>query len=153
MVRRGVYGSISRVFPNNFETTFDLPTPTLSAEKRYATNVPLQRLFFLNSPFVERQAESLARRVSDAGNEEAQVRKAYAIVFQRQPTAVELQASLDFLHQPVSEKAAETPVKSAFAAKPDSSGNSSASPPVPPEAQLKWLCWALLSSNEFLFVN
>ena len=44
MVRRGVYGSISRVVPNNFETTFDLPTPTFSAEKRYATNVPLQRL-------------------------------------------------------------------------------------------------------------
>lgn len=152
MVRRGVYGSISRVFPNNFETTFDLPTPTLSAEKRYATNVPLQRLFFLNSPFVEQQAEGLARRASGAGNEEAQVRKAYAIVFQRPPTAVELQASLDFLHQPVSDTA-QTLVSNAFAAKPEVPATSSASSQAPSDSALKWLCWALLSSNEFLFVN
>ena len=125
MIRRGVYGSISRVFPNNFETTFDLPTPTFSAEKRYATNVPLQRLFFLNSPFVEQQADGLARRVRDAGNEEAQVRKAYAIVFQRQPTAAELQASLDFLHQPVAE-APRGSVSNSIAAKPAPPGNSGA---------------------------
>lgn len=155
MVRRGVYGSISRVFPNNFETTFDLPTPTFSAEKRYATNVPLQRLFFLNSPFVEQQADGVARRVVDAGSDEAQVRKAFAIVFQREPTSEEMQASLDFLHHPV----AETPRASAsnsIAAKPETPGNSAAemaAPAAPVGSPMKWLCWALLSSNEFLFLN
>ncbi len=152
MIRRGVYGSISRVFPNNFETTFDLPTPTFSAEKRYATNVPLQRLFFLNSPFVERQADGLAQRVRDAGNEEAQVRKAFTIVFQREPTAAELQASLEFLHQPVAETP-QTPMSRSIAAKPQTPSVDSATPVAPSGFPLKWLCWALLSSNEFLFVN
>jgi hypothetical protein len=155
MVRRGVYGSISRVFPNNFETTFDLPTPTLSAEKRYATNVPLQRLFFLNSLFVQRQADGLAQRVRDAGSEEAQVHKAFAIVFQRQPTAAEIEASLGFLHQPLAE-APRTSMGNSMAAKPETPENSSAAvsaPEASSDARLKWLCWALLSSNEFLFVN
>ena len=152
MTRRGVYGSISRVFPNNFETTFDLPTPTFSAEKRYATNVPLQRLFFLNSPFAERQADGLAHRVRDAGNEEAQISKAFAIAFQREPTAAELKASLEFLHQPV----AETPQAStgnSIAAKPAATSAVTVPSPASSADPLKWLCWALLSSNEFLFVN
>jgi hypothetical protein len=152
MTRRGVYGSISRVFPNNFETTFDLPTPTFSAEKRYATNVPLQRLFFLNSPFVERQAEGLAQRVRDAGSDEAQIRKAFAIVFQRQPTAAEIQASLGFLHQPVAE-APQTPLTNSMAAKPETPSLEAAAPVTPSASPLKWFCWALLSSNEFLFLN
>jgi hypothetical protein len=152
MTRRGVYGSISRVFPNNFETTFDLPTPTFSAEKRYATNVPLQRLFFLNSPFVERQADGLAQRVHDAGSDEEQVRKAFAIVFQRQPTSAELQASVEFLHLPVAETP-RTSMGNPIAAKPETRSVETATPAAPSASPLKWLCWALLSSNEFLFVN
>ncbi len=153
MTRRGVYGSISRVFPNNFETTFDLPTPTFSAEKRYATNVPLQRLFFLNSPFVERQADGLAHRVRDAGSDEAQVRKAFAIVFQRQPTAAELQASLEFLHQQVAATPQSSTMGNSIAAKPETPSVAAATPAGPSSDPLKWLCWALLSSNEFLFLN
>jgi len=151
MMRRGVYGSISRVFPNNFETTFDLPTPTLSAEKRYSTNVPLQRLFFLNSPFVEQQAEGLAQRVGSAGNEEAQVRKAFAIAFQRQPTPTEIEASLKFLHEHVS-LAATSSLNNSVAAKPAASEIAGTSTPQT-DSSLKALCWALLSSNEFLFLN
>src|SRR5581483_9646977 len=69
MVRRGMYGAVSRVFPNEFQTLFDFPLPTLSAEKRYTTNVALQRLFFLNNEFVHRQAAALAERVQSAGDE------------------------------------------------------------------------------------
>jgi hypothetical protein len=76
----------------------------------------------------------------------------YSIVFQRQPTGVELQVSLDFLHSPISETDS-APVNRTLAAKPDSTNRSSASLPAPSESPLKWLCWALLSSNEFLFVN
>ena len=79
----------------------------------------------MNSPFVEQQADGLARRVIDAGSEEAQVQKAFAIVFQRQPTAAEMQASLDFLHRPV----AETPrasISNSIAAKPETPVSSGA---------------------------
>ena len=37
--------------------------PTISAERRYTTNVPQQRLFFLNNAFVHKQAEELANRI------------------------------------------------------------------------------------------
>ena len=50
-----------------FQATFDLPPATISAEKRYVTNVPQQRLFFLNNSFVHKQAEALAERVKSAG--------------------------------------------------------------------------------------
>ena len=41
---------------------FDFPNPNNTSEQRVVTNVPLQRLFFMNSSFVEEQAEALAKR-------------------------------------------------------------------------------------------
>jgi hypothetical protein len=167
MTRRGMYGEVSRVFPNDFQTLFDVPLPTLSAERRYTTNVALQRLFFLNNEFVHKQAAAMAERVRTAGNDEAQVRKAFEIVYQRDPSAEELKMSLELLREP-----ATGPVKpetsspsAAPAAKPapQSGGAAAAAPaeeakpasdaPRGPETPLEALCWALLSSNEFLFLN
>jgi hypothetical protein len=170
MVRRGMYGAVSRVFPNEFQTLFDYPLPTLSAERRYTTNVALQRLFFLNNEFVHKQAAALAERVKGAGTEEAQVRKAFEIVYQRDPSAEELSFSVALLHETTapttSDPATRADVSSkqaAFAAKPDGEAKDSmATPetPAPPAAKVKKvetpleaLCWALLSSNEFLFLN
>src|SRR5207302_39328 len=168
MTRRGMYGAISRVFPNEFQTMFDLPIPTLSAERRYTTNVALQRLFFLNNEFVHKQAAAMAERVKAAGNEDAQVRKAFEIVYQRDPSPEELSFSLALLHEgPTSSEPAtraEVSYKTAaFAAKPDDAKGSMTSTPEPASAKpvvvkkvetpLEALCWALLSSNEFLFLN
>ena len=68
MTRRGVYATVSRLYPSDFQSTFDLPPATISAEKRYSTNVPQQRLFFLNSAFVHKQAEAIAERLKAAGD-------------------------------------------------------------------------------------
>jgi len=168
MTRRGMYGAVSRVFPNEFQTLFDYPIPTLSAERRYTTNVALQRLYFLNNEFVHKQAEALADRVKAAGNEEAQVRKAFELVYQRDPSADELNFSVSLLHDSTVPATAE-PVRaetnfkqSAFAAKPDGEAkdtmSSAPAAPAKPavkkvETPLEALCWALLSSNEFLFLN
>ena len=62
--RRTLYGSVSRFQLDDYLQTFDFPDPNLSAERRYATNVPQQSLFFMNSPFVRRQAERLVRRLA-----------------------------------------------------------------------------------------
>ena len=61
--RRTLYGKVSRYKLDDFLQLFDFPSPNISAEQRYATNVPLQRLFFMNSDFVQQQAELLARRI------------------------------------------------------------------------------------------
>jgi hypothetical protein len=47
--RRTVYGKVSRYKLDEFLQLFDFPSPSQSAEKRFSTNVPLQRLFFMNS--------------------------------------------------------------------------------------------------------
>jgi hypothetical protein len=127
MRRRGMYGKVSRVFPNAFQVAFDFPGATLSAERRYITNVPQQRLFFLNNPFVSSAAAAMADRVKDAGNDEAQIRKAFLIAYQRDPSADELALMTQFLRRDPGSK-------------PDSE-----------KSRLQYVCWALLSSNEFLF--
>jgi hypothetical protein len=63
--RRTLYGEVSRFQLNEYLQTFDFPNPSLSAERRFSTNVPLQSLYFMNSPFVEAQAEALARRLAE----------------------------------------------------------------------------------------
>jgi Protein of unknown function (DUF1553). len=53
--RRTVYGKVSRYKLDDFLQLFDFPSPNLSAEKRFTTSVPLQRLFFMNSDFMQQQ--------------------------------------------------------------------------------------------------
>jgi hypothetical protein len=43
--RRTIYGKVSRYRLDDFLQLFDYPSPMSSAEKRFTTNVPLQRLF------------------------------------------------------------------------------------------------------------
>jgi mono/diheme cytochrome c family protein len=143
MTRRELYGHISRVFPNNFQSTFDLPVATLSAERRYTTNVPPQRLFFLNNEFVHKNADALAERVKNAGDERAQVKQAFLLAYQRPPTADELSLAVDLLHTHPD----PAPAPSGMASKADSSAKEK-----PPVSDLNSLCWALISSNEFLYV-
>ena len=63
--RRTIYGEVSRFQVDEFLQTFDFPNPSLSAERRYTTNVPGQSLYFMNSPFVRRQAELFVKRLLD----------------------------------------------------------------------------------------
>jgi hypothetical protein len=62
--RRTVYGKVSRYKLDTYLQTFDFPPPNISAEKRFTTTVPLQRLFLMNSDFMQIEAEDLARRVA-----------------------------------------------------------------------------------------
>jgi hypothetical protein len=95
--RRTVYGKVSRYKLDDFLQLFDFPNPGLSAEQRFTSNVPLQRLFFMNSDFVQQQAELLARRVEDAPSLEARIQKAYGIVFGRPATSQEVQLGVEYL--------------------------------------------------------
>jgi len=145
MTRRGVYGISSRMFPNTFQLTFDFLTPTISVERRFATTIPQQRLFFLNSPMVHNQAAALAERVGEEANEEARVTKAFEIAFQRRPSAEELTASMEFMRSPELLQAAST--------QPEFKNVATDKSKTPEESPLKSLCWALLSSTEFLYIN
>ena len=76
---------------------FDFPSPSSTADRRFATSTPLQRLFFLNSDFIARQSESLAAVVAREPGEEARIRRVYKILFGRDPDGKELSAGREFL--------------------------------------------------------
>ena len=94
--RRTLYGAISRAKPDQFLRLFDFPDPNETSEQRIATNVPLQQLFFLNSPFVQAQAELLDKRLGDSSMDE-KIRRTYSVLFNRVPSAEEVGKGAAFL--------------------------------------------------------
>jgi mono/diheme cytochrome c family protein len=90
--RRTVYGFISRRKLNPYLQLFDYPIPNATSEARNQTNVPLQRLFFMNSPIVLAESKVLAKQ---AGTVDA----LYERLFQRRPTVQERQLAQQFLAQ------------------------------------------------------
>ncbi len=96
--RRTLYAHITRGKSDPLLSLFDFPDPSLHSEKRVTTNVPSQRLFFLNSEIVGVQAEALAKRLQDSATTDAgRVEFAYRLLFSREPTASEREAGLEFL--------------------------------------------------------
>ena len=92
--RRTMYGSVSRRRLDPMLSLFDFPNPNQTSEQRITTDVPLQRLFLLNSPIVMQACEDLAKRIE---NEKDRVTAAYKLLFQREPTAKEKQLANTFL--------------------------------------------------------
>ncbi len=95
--RRTVYGRVSRYRLDEFLQLFDFPSASQTAEKRFVTNVPLQRLFFMNSDFMQQHAERLAARVSAEPTVELRIEKTYRTLFGRAPTAAEVEAGRAYL--------------------------------------------------------
>jgi hypothetical protein len=152
MTRRAVYATVSRLYPGDFQLTFDLPPATLSAEKRFVTNVPQQRLFFLNNNVVHTQAGTIADHLKSLGSEEAQVKKAFELIYQRAPLPEEITASVAYLKKPPIETVEETSAKKEEM--PTKKGDEKApARKVLPDSPLRSFVWALLSSNEFLYID
>jgi mono/diheme cytochrome c family protein len=149
MTRRAVYATVSRLYPGDFQLTFDLPPATLSADKRFVTNVPQQRLFFLNNNVVHAQAATIADRLKSLGSDEAQVKKAFELLYQREPSTEEITASVAYLKQPPLQTVEETPAKKEET--PAKKGEEARK--VLPDSPLRSFVWALLSSNEFLYID
>src|SRR3984957_14977734 len=131
--RRTVYCKISRYRLDTFLQVFDYPNPSFTAEQRFTTNVPLQRLYFMNSSFVYKQAEAFTKRINDEVNDSARIQKAYRILFGRAPNEAEMKAGIEFLQ-----------------AHPEAPGEQVIGQP---STAWKEYARVLLSSNEFEFVN
>jgi len=95
--RRTVYGHVSRYKLDAYLQLFDFPPPNISAEKRFTTTVPLQRLFLMNSDFMQLEAEALYKRASAEADNRARIRKLYSLVYGREPKETEVQAGLEYL--------------------------------------------------------
>lgn len=95
--RRTIYGKVSRYKLDEYLQLWDFPSPSISAEKRFTTTVPLQRLFLMNSDFVQSQAEALAKRVAGEADNRARIRKLYQILFGRTASEAEIRAGIEYL--------------------------------------------------------
>jgi mono/diheme cytochrome c family protein len=131
--RRTVYCKVSRFRLNNYLQVFDFPNPSFTAEQRFSTNVPLQRLYFMNNDFVYLQAGKLAERVLAKPTDAARIAEAYRLLYGRAPTAKELEVGLHFLDTT-----------------PEKPGNTVNGEPV---TAWREYTRVLLSSNEFEFVD
>lgn len=88
--RRTVYGFISRRRTDTMLSLFDFPNPNNTSERRIETNVPLQRLFLLNSPLMMNASAAIA------GPDPAE---AYRRIFARAPEKAEAQLAREYLAQ------------------------------------------------------
>ena len=95
--RRTVYGFVSRKDLDPLLALFDFPNPNATSEQRIETTVPLQGLFFLNSPLMIKQTEALAERIGSTGDQAASIQKTYRLLFGRAPTPQELTLGTEFL--------------------------------------------------------
>jgi hypothetical protein len=96
--RRTVYGKVSRYKLDEYLQLFDFPAPNISAEKRFTTTVPLQRLFLMNSDFMQAEAEQLAKRVAAEPDNRSRIKKAYMLVYGRDPSEQEIKLGIEYLH-------------------------------------------------------
>ncbi|HWB01198.1 MAG TPA: DUF1553 domain-containing protein, partial [Pirellulales bacterium] len=100
-------------------------------------------LILMNSDFLLEQGECLAQRVEKASTDiKAQIDLAWRLVFSRPPETMELEQAAAFLHDQTAAFKAAAP--KATAGKPAKS---------PGLLAMANLCQALLSSNEFLYVD
>ena len=132
-LRRTLYVKISRFRIDPFLQSFDFPNPTFTAEQRFSTNVPVQRLYFMNNALVYAQAGKLAERVMPKGDDAKRITETYHLLFGRDPTASELALGVEFLKT--------TPEKPGYLVNQE------------PITAWKEYARALFSSNEFEYLN
>jgi mono/diheme cytochrome c family protein len=97
--RRTVYGFVERQNLPGLFRTFDFASPDTTSPQRFATTVPQQALFLMNSPFVVQQAGRLIARpeVKRAPTEDEKLTQLHRICFQRAPDKDELALAKRFL--------------------------------------------------------
>jgi hypothetical protein len=96
--RRSLYLMTVRSDRSGFGPLFDSADSTAPVEHRTVSTVAPQALFLLNNPFARRQAQALAGRiVAWAKDDRARIRRAYALLYGREPLAEEVAVGADLL--------------------------------------------------------
>ena len=97
--RRSVYLTVKRSRLIPFLQSFDAPNALQGIGQRQVTITSLQGLTMLNSPFVDRAVQRLAKRLAglDSAGDTRYVRDGFLIALGRLPSGVEERAALEFL--------------------------------------------------------
>jgi hypothetical protein len=99
-LHRSVYLPVLRDRLPDVLDLFDFAEPSLVTGDRETTNVPVQALYLMNSPFVQARAKGLAGRLlREEGSDEERIRQAFQLCFGRLPDSEEAKAAASLLAQ------------------------------------------------------
>ena len=126
MLRRSIYFMIKRTKLVPIMQSFDWPDSLTSLGKRAVTTTPSQALIFINDPNMRRMAEGFAKRISAKSDP---IKEAYQIAYGRLPSDGELAAAEKFI------------------------GEQQTSHSNDKHKALSDFCGALMSANEFIYIE
>jgi hypothetical protein len=98
-VHRSVYLPVLRDRLPDALDLFDFAEPSLVTGDRETTNVPVQALYLMNSPFVRARAAGLAARLTREAGEADRLTRAFLVCFGREPDADEARTVATFLER------------------------------------------------------
>jgi hypothetical protein len=99
-LHRSVYLPILRDRLPDILDLFDFAEPSLVTGDRDTTNVPVQALYLMNSPFVQARSKAFAKRLEEmSDSDEQRIRDAFSLCFSREPQPDELAIASEFLQQ------------------------------------------------------
>ena len=135
--RRTVYLPIVRSALYDYLTAFDFGDPSSMSGQRDRTTVAPQALFLMNSELVAKESATLAKSLlTQRGDDAGRITEAFERFYSRPPTDSEVSSSIEFIT--VYERGL-------------------ASQGIAPEQlrEMSWkaFCRAMMSTNEFLYVN
>ncbi len=148
--RRSIYIQARRSTPLEMFAAFDAPAMTeANCAMRPNTTVSPQSLLLMNNLYMREHAQDLAQRViKEVGNDvEKQVSRAWELALSRQASMADEQEAVGFV-KAQTEHYKATPTKLEKV-----SGPAEKTDAAPELLGLAALCHALLSSNEFLYVD
>jgi hypothetical protein len=140
--RRSIYLLVRRSLPVTLLNVFDAPVMETNCTRRTTSTTSAQALTLMNSGFIQAQAQRFAERLlkeqppSGSGGEAGTIDLAYRLALSRRPTPMEQTATQEFLRQQTAryQKTGKTPAQAG-------------------EQALADLCQALLSANEFVYID
>ncbi|MBC7854663.1 MAG: DUF1553 domain-containing protein [Pirellulaceae bacterium] len=97
---RSVYLMTQRLQKHPFLSLFDGPDTNTTTDHRTSSIVPLQALYWMNSPEVREQAAAFAQRLTTAAAApEERIALAYQLAYSREPTAAEAERGVGYLSE------------------------------------------------------
>ncbi len=96
-VRRTIYAKVEREEMNGILRMHDFPEASSHSPRREHTTTPLQQLFVLNSPWMEKQADELWSRLKPIESDDDRIAACYRLLFAREVTESELEIAHAYL--------------------------------------------------------
>ena len=147
--RRSIYVQVRRTRPLEMFATFDAPAMTdANCASRPATTVSPQSLLLMNNGYMREAAQHFAQRLAALpGDLRARIERAYRLCYARSASMSEIESAHEFVEAQTAHYRA-APAKLEHVTGPAEKENAS-----PELLGLAALCHALMSANEFLYVD